>query len=33
VPVEISRGPWYAPWRLVIVKQKTEDAHDYADPA
>ena len=33
VPVEILRGPWYAPWRLVIVTQKTEDAHDYTDPA
>ena len=33
VPVEISRGPWYAPWRLVILTPKTEDAHDYADPA
>ena len=33
VPVEISRGPWYAPWRLVIVEQKTEDADDYIDLA
>ena len=33
VPVEILRGPWYAPWRLVILTQKTEDAHDYADLA
>ena len=33
VPVEILRGPWYAPWRLVIVEQKTEDADDYIDLA
>ena len=33
VPVEILRGPWYAPWRLVILTQRTEDAHDYADLA
>jgi putative membrane protein insertion efficiency factor len=33
VPVEILCGPWYAPWRLVIVTQKTEDAHDYTNPA
>ena len=24
VPVEILRGPWYAPWRLVIVKRENE---------
>lgn len=33
VPVEILRGPWYAPWKLVIVTQRMEDADDKVDPA